>query len=120
MVKKTPKSSLMVVYYSKLSEIFWMSSNHLYHAYAWLKLFSLQKSFNKNLNHKDLQMIASSAVLAALSVTPYDRSYGASHLELGNEKERNFRVANLIAFDVESKPENREVVIIVLALSFAL
>ncbi|KAL1550319.1 Eukaryotic translation initiation factor 3 subunit A [Salvia divinorum] len=109
MVKKTPKSSLMVVYYSKLSEIFWMSSNHLYHAYAWLKLFSLQKNFNKNLNHKDLQLIASSAVLAALSVPLYDRSYGVSHLELGNEKERNFRVASLIAFDVESKPENREV-----------
>lgn len=112
MVKKTPKPSLMVVYYSKLSEIFWTSSNTLYHAYAWLKLFSLQKSFNKNLNHKDLQMIASSAVLAALSVPPYDRSHGASHLELGNEKERNLRVGNLIAFDVESKPENREVVII--------
>lgn len=110
MVKKTPKASLMVVYYSKLSEIFWMSSNHLYHAYAWIKLFSLQKSFNKNLNHKDMQMIASSAVLAALSVPPYDCSYGASHLELGNEKERSLRVANLIAFDVESKPENREVV----------
>ncbi|KAL8544735.1 hypothetical protein ACS0TY_005097 [Phlomoides rotata] len=109
MVKKTPKPSLMVVYYSKLSEIFWMSNNHLYHAYAWLKLFSLQKSFNKNLTQKDLQLIASSVVLAALSVPPYDRSYGASHLELENEKERSFRVANLIAFDVESKPENREV-----------
>ncbi|KAG8364469.1 hypothetical protein BUALT_Bualt18G0000600 [Buddleja alternifolia] len=109
MVKKTPKPSLMVVYYSKLSEIFWMSSNHLYHAYAWLKLFSLQKSFNKNLNQKDLQLIASSVVLAALSVPPYDRSYGASHLELENEKERSLRVASLIAFDVESKPENREV-----------
>ncbi|KAL7102540.1 hypothetical protein ACP275_08G126300 [Erythranthe tilingii] len=108
MVKKTPKASLMVVYYSKLSQIFWMSSNHLYHAYAWLKLFSLQKSFNKNLNQKDLQLIASSVVLAALSVPPYDRSYGASHLELENEKERSGRVANLIAFDVESKPENRE------------
>ncbi|KAL8045531.1 hypothetical protein ABFX02_08G120300 [Erythranthe guttata] len=108
MVKKTPKPSLMVVYYSKLSQIFWMSSNHLYHAYAWLKLFSLQKSFNKNLNQKDLQLIASSVVLAALSVPPYDRSYGASHLELENEKERSGRVANLIAFDVESKPENRE------------
>ncbi|KAK6145005.1 hypothetical protein DH2020_021825 [Rehmannia glutinosa] len=108
MVKKIPKPSLMVVYYSKLSEIFWMSSNHLYHAYAWLKLFSLQKSFNKNLNQKDLQLIASSVVLAALSVPPYDRSYGASHLELENEKERSFRVANLIAFDVESKLENRE------------
>ncbi|KAL8529031.1 hypothetical protein ACS0TY_006483 [Phlomoides rotata] len=109
MVKKTPKPSLMVVYYSKLSEIFWMSNSHLYHAYAWLKLFSLQKSFNKNLTQKDLQLIASSVVLAALSVPPYDRSYGASHLELENEKERSFRVANLIAFDVESKLENKEV-----------
>lgn len=61
-------------------------------------------------------MIASSAVLAALSVPPYDRSHGASHSELGNEKERNFRVANLIAFDVESKSENREVVIHVLGI----
>ncbi|XP_051131367.1 eukaryotic translation initiation factor 3 subunit A [Andrographis paniculata] len=109
MVKKTPKAPFMVVYYSKLSEIFWMSSNHLYHAYAWLKLFSLQKSFNKNLNQKDLQLIASSVVLATLSVLPYDRSYGASHVELEHEKERGLRVASLIAFDVESKPENREV-----------
>ncbi|XP_075486556.1 eukaryotic translation initiation factor 3 subunit A-like [Primulina tabacum] len=109
MVKKTPKPSSMVIYYSKLTEIFWMSSNHLYHAYAWLKLFSLQKSFNKNLNQKDLQLIASSVVLSALSVPPYDRSYGASHWELENEKERGLRVASLIAFDVETKPENKEV-----------
>ncbi|XP_073282074.1 eukaryotic translation initiation factor 3 subunit A-like [Primulina huaijiensis] len=109
MVKKTPKPSLMVIYYSKLSEIFWMSSNHLYHAYAWLKLFLLQKSFNKNLNQKDLQLIASSVVLAALCVPPYDRLYGASHSELENEKERSLRVANLIAFDVETKPESKEV-----------
>ncbi|CAI9762036.1 unnamed protein product [Fraxinus pennsylvanica] len=117
MVKKTPKSSLMVVYYAKLSEIFWMSSNHLYHAYAWLKLFSLQKSFNKNLSQKDLQLIASSVVLAALSVPPYDRSYDASHLELENEKERSLRVGNLIAFDVEPKTESREVLSRTLLLS---
>ncbi|KAL7109650.1 hypothetical protein ACP275_06G187300 [Erythranthe tilingii] len=110
MVKKTPKSSLMVVYYSKLSEIFWKSSsNHLYHAYAWLKLFSLQKGFNKNLNQKDLQLIASSVVLAALSAPLYETSYGASHLELENEKERSSRMAKLIAFDVESSSEHKEV-----------
>ncbi|CAN4116129.1 unnamed protein product [Withania somnifera] len=107
MVKKTPKASLMGVYYGKLTEIFWMSSNHLYHAYAWLKLFSLQKGFNKNLSQKDLQLIASSVVLAALSVPPYDQSYGASHLELENEKERSLRLANLIGFEVEPKAENR-------------
>ncbi|KAH0779467.1 hypothetical protein KY290_005894 [Solanum tuberosum] len=109
MVKKTPKPSLMVVYYGKLTEIFWMSSNHLYHAYAWLKLFFLQKSFNKNLSQKDLQLIASSVVLAALSVSPYDKLYGASHLELENEKERSLRVANLIGFDVEPRSEKKEV-----------
>ncbi|MBA0687420.1 hypothetical protein Goari_014963 [Gossypium aridum] len=30
-VKKTPKASLMVVYYAKLTEIFWISGSHLYH-----------------------------------------------------------------------------------------
>lgn len=109
MVKKTPKASLMVVYYAKLTEIFWVSSSHLYHAYAWFKLFSLQKSFNKNLSQKDLQLIASSVVLAALSVTPYDLTRGASHLELENEKERNLRMANLIGFNLEPKLDGREV-----------
>lgn len=111
MVKKTPKSSLMAVYYAKLTEIFWISGSHLYHAYAWFKLFLLQKSFNKNLSQKDLQLIASSVVLAALSVTPYDHTHGASHLDQENEKERNLRMANLIGFNLESKLESKEVVI---------
>lgn len=108
MVKKTPKPSLMVVYYVKLTEIFWISKSHLYHAYAWFRLFLLQKSFNKNLSQKDLQLIASSVVLAALSVPPHDHTHGASHLELEHEKERNLRMANLIGFNLETKPESRE------------
>ncbi|XP_042491629.1 eukaryotic translation initiation factor 3 subunit A-like [Macadamia integrifolia] len=108
MVKKTPKPSLMVIYYAKLTEIFWVSESHLYHAYAWLKLFTLQKSYNKNLTQKDLQLIASSVVLAALSVTPYDHTHGASHLELENEKERNLRMASLIGFNLDPKRESRE------------
>ncbi|KAJ0250280.1 Eukaryotic translation initiation factor 3 subunit A [Hirschfeldia incana] len=108
MVKKTPKSSLLMVYYSKLTEIFWISSSPLYHAYAWFKLFSLQKNFNKNLSQKDLQLIASSVVLAALSVPPFDRAQSASHMELENEKERNLRMANLIGFNLEPKFEGRD------------
>lgn len=111
MVKKTPKASLMVVYYAKLSEIFWISGSHLYHAYAWLKLFTLQKSFNKNLSQKDLQSIASSVVLVALSAAPYDRTHNASHLEAENEKERNLRMANLIGFNLDPKLERGEVVL---------
>ncbi|XP_050380282.1 eukaryotic translation initiation factor 3 subunit A [Argentina anserina] len=109
MVKKTPKPSLMVVYYAKLTEIFWISASHLNHAYAWFKLFSLQKSFNKNLSQKDLQLIASSVVLAALSVPPYDQTRAASHLELENEKERNLRMANLIGFNLDPKADRGDV-----------
>ncbi|XP_038988164.1 eukaryotic translation initiation factor 3 subunit A-like [Phoenix dactylifera] len=108
MVKKSPKPSLMVVYYAKLTEIFWVSESHLYHAYAWLRLFTLQKSYNKNLSQKDLQLIASSVLLAALSVAPYDRKYGASHSELENEKERNLQMASLINFTLDPKRESRE------------
>ncbi|CAN0897176.1 Eukaryotic translation initiation factor 3 subunit A [Linum grandiflorum] len=108
LVKKTPKSSLMVVYYAKLTEVFWISSSHLYHAYAWFKLFSLQKSFNKNLSQKDLQLIASAVVLAALAVTPYE-TRRASHVELENEKERKLRMSNLIGFNLDPKSESREV-----------
>ncbi|XP_056854957.1 eukaryotic translation initiation factor 3 subunit A-like [Raphanus sativus] len=108
MVKKTPKSSLLVVYYSKLTEIFWTSSSHLYHAYAWLKLFSLQKNFNKKLSQKDLQLLASSVVLAALSVPPFGQARGASRLEFETEKEGNLKMANLIGFNLELKFESRD------------
>lgn len=111
MVKKTPKASLMVVYYAKLTEIFWISASHLNHAYAWFKLFTLQKNFNKNLSQKDLQLIASSVVLAALSVPPYDQTRAASHLELENEKERNLRMANLIGFNLEPRVDRGDVVL---------
>lgn len=112
LVKKSPKTQLMVVYYAKLTDIFWVSDSHLYHAYAWFRLFTLQKSYNKNLSQKDLQLIASSVLLAALSVAPYDQKHGASHLELENDKERNLRMASLINFTLDHKGESREMVCI--------
>lgn len=101
----------MAVYYAKLTEIFWVSESHLYHAYAWYKLYVLQKSYNKNLTQKDLQLMASSVLLAALSVAPYDHKHGAAHFELENEKERNFRMASLLSFSLDPKRDSREVVI---------
>lgn len=112
MVKKQPKASLLVLYYAKLIDIFWTSSSHLYHAYGWSKLFGLLKSFNKNLTQKDLQLIASSAILAVLSVPPYDYAHGVSHSELEHAKERNFRMTNLIGFCLDPKTEGREMVTI--------
>ncbi|CAL1407529.1 unnamed protein product [Linum trigynum] len=90
MVEKTPKA--WVVYYAKLTEIFWISSSYLDHAYAWLKIFTLHQSFYDNLGKKNYQMIASAVVLAALAVPPYD-TRRASHVE--NETEKLSRAALL-------------------------
>ncbi|GBG79223.1 hypothetical protein CBR_g29275 [Chara braunii] len=107
--KKAPKPQMMATYYAKLAKIFWVSENHLYHAYAWYKLYSLQKNYNKNLLPRDLQLIASSVLLATLSVAPYDRKHGAHHFELEMEKERNVRMANLLGFSLDPKRDAREV-----------
>lgn len=110
MVKKSPKPQMMAIYYAKLTKIFWVSDSNLYHAYAWYKLYNLQKSYNKNLTQKDLQLMASSVLLATLSVTPYDRRHGAHHFELEMEKDRNVRMANLLGFTLDPKRDTREVV----------
>ena len=101
MVKKTPIPQLMAIYYSNLTKIFGASESHLYHGYAWYKLYILQKSYNKNLTQKDLQLMASSLLLAAISVMPYDHKHGAHHFELENEKERSLIMSSLLGFSLD-------------------
>ena len=107
MVKKTPSPQLMAIYYSNLTKIFWASESHLYHGYAWYKLYILQKSYNKKLTQKDLQLMASSLLLAAISVMPYDHKHGAHHFELENEKERSLRMASLLGFSLDPKNDTK-------------
>lgn len=62
------KASLLAGYYEKLSRVFWVSQNALFHAYAWLKLYQLSAAQNKSLTEEDKRTMASTVVLAALSI----------------------------------------------------
>lgn len=66
MGKKATKSKSLITYYEKLTKIFWVADNKLFHAYALLKLFQL--SAPKQPEEK--QALASAVLLAALSVPP--------------------------------------------------
>ncbi|KAK3246629.1 Eukaryotic translation initiation factor 3 subunit A [Cymbomonas tetramitiformis] len=109
LVKKSPKPQMMAIYYAKLTKIFWMSENNLYHAYAWYKLYNLSKTYKKDFTSGDLKLMASCVVLSTLSVPPYDRKHGAAHFELELEKDRNLRMANLLGFSLDPKRDTREV-----------
>ena len=100
---KAPKASLMATYYARLTQIFTRSEARLYNAYAWYRLFTFSRSYNKSLSQDDLVTMASNVVLSALSVLPYDRGNTAAR---GNdvrphEKENAARMASILGFNID-------------------
>lgn len=75
---KAPRASLMAQYYSFLTQIFGRSEARLYNAYAWYRLFTFNKAYNKALTSTDLKAMAANVVLSALSVAPYDAASSAA------------------------------------------
>jgi len=106
--KRSPKPQMMAIYYAKLTQVFWVSEKHLYNAYAWYKLFNISKVYNKNLQEKDVRMMASSVVLSTLSTLPYDPKTAHGFYEVQLEREKAGKVANLLGFTVDSKRDARE------------
>lgn len=96
-----PSGSLTLPASAPFPQIFEKSESHLYHAFAWLKLFLFSRAFNKNLTPSDGHMMACSVLLATLSILPYDRTDVHSE-ETDKEKERIQRMANILGFPVVS------------------
>ncbi|OQR83727.1 eukaryotic translation initiation factor 3 subunit A, partial [Achlya hypogyna] len=62
-----PKPTLLATFYHKLAEVFYISQNHVYHAFAWFKYFALVQ--REHLTPVvDLSLLASTVVLASLSI----------------------------------------------------
>lgn len=101
--KKSAKTKSLSTYYEKLTKIFWVADNKLFHAYALLKLFSLT-----TLKGDEKQYLASAVLLAAMSVPPTATTAtatAAASLSLTDERDadeyqvdRNAELAALLDF----------------------
>jgi translation initiation factor 3 subunit A len=69
---KQPKARIMATYFNKLTDIFWVSKNYLFHGYATFRFYTLSKEFNKQLTTDVKQSQANCVLLSAIAV-PVDR-----------------------------------------------
>ena len=103
--KKTPKPKIMATYYEKLTRIFWVSDNHLFHAYCWYRFYSLSCEYRANvLTDEERSHMASCVLLSALCI-PSVRDVGtdSSAAVMTNDEhdaafEKNQRMAQLLDF----------------------
>ncbi|KAL7468257.1 hypothetical protein ACHAXS_012542 [Conticribra weissflogii] len=125
-----PKAKIMAAYYEKLTNLFWVSENYLFHAFAWYKYYSLCKEYNRSMSADTRKMQASAVVLAALCIptthadivknskaggkravnmTGSDRLAIQSTMEDDIAKEKMARMATLLGF--HTREPSREAIL---------
>ncbi|KAF8346435.1 translation initiation factor eIF3a [Amanita rubescens] len=67
MAKKAPRPAMMANYYEKLTKIFLMSGNALYHAAAWSRYYSIVMSIGGK-SEEELSRLAGQVLVSALAV----------------------------------------------------
>ncbi|KAG7395311.1 eukaryotic translation initiation factor 3 subunit A [Phytophthora boehmeriae] len=105
LVEQTPRVDLLVTYYEKLAQIFQVSKNHLFHAYALYKWYSLRVAGLQGLagaqalqelpvlvSEEEQKEMATRVVLAALSIPLLDFEASSSVLA-GDEASSATQVA---------------------------
>ena len=86
----------MAKYYSKLSQVFYMGHQYLFHAYARFKLYSITKTQNKNLTPEEDTRLATNVFLAALCIPiEAEDADGKSLLESFDPRDKKVQLAML-------------------------
>jgi translation initiation factor 3 subunit A len=66
--KRPPKPVMMANYYEKLTKIFMVSDDYLFHSAAWNRYSAIERVFNKNLTEAEHSRMASIVLLSALAI----------------------------------------------------
>jgi len=110
-----PKAKLMAAYYEKLTTLFWVSENYLFHAFAWYKYYTLCREYNRGMSEDTKRIQASAVLLAALCIPTLPNQAGTSDGKqhelsstIGDDivKQKNSRMATLLGF--HTRNPNRE------------
>jgi translation initiation factor 3 subunit A len=90
MAKKAPRPAMMANYYEKLTKIFLMSGNALYHAAAWSRYYAVVTSIGGK-SDEELSKLAGQVLLSALAVP-----VGLHTDEADESKGKNARLTSLL------------------------
>lgn len=66
--RRPPKPQLMAAYYEKLTQVFWVANNHLYHGFCAYKHFLISLTHNKGMSSEERSAHANKVALAVLSI----------------------------------------------------
>ena len=96
----------MAAYYEKLTTLFWVSENYLFHAFAWYKFYTLCREYNRGMTPEQKRLQASAVLLSALCIPASPRSSsaedGSSKIKSTKHdtfnKEKTGRMATLLGF----------------------
>ncbi|CAG8443455.1 11457_t:CDS:2 [Ambispora leptoticha] len=99
MSKKPPKPNMMANYYDKLTKIFLVSENYLFHAAAWNRYYTLVKAQNKALSIEDNTRYASFVLLSALSIPVITSNKTRAMIEIDDNKSKQHRLAALLGMN---------------------
>ena len=101
LTKKTPSRQLMATFYQKLTQIFLVSEQYLFHAFTWRAYYDLQREHNKSVTRDQLESMATRVLLAALAVPrmPKGGKVDAINMDYDVQREKDRKMASLIGFD---------------------
>ncbi|ORY80787.1 hypothetical protein BCR37DRAFT_380530 [Protomyces lactucae-debilis] len=95
--KRPAKPAVMANYYEKLSKIFLVSGNYLFHAAAFNKYATLVRTQNKGASAAELERLGSTALLSAIAIPVMRDQQGRGvELDLDDHKTKHARLAALL------------------------
>lgn len=94
--KRPPKPAVMANYYEKLSKIFLVSGNYLFHAAAFNKYATLVRTQNRNASEEELERLGSIALLSAIAIPVTNKKGRGVMQDLDDNKSKNTRLAALL------------------------